>query len=296
MLNLTLFTMILAASISAEPSATVIVRVNNVPITTADLDFAASQQSIPSERRAESDPQLLEQLIDRQLIRGFLSARKIQPLAEDLDQQIGRAEQLIRKRGDDPKELLKKLGYTPERLKSELGLPLAWQVYSRKTISPAEIKKEFEEHKAEFDGTQVHVHQIFLKVPKPQSDADLADKKSKLAQIRDQIVKGELTFAEAARKISEAPTREQGGDVGLVGWRGKLPPQVTQAAFALKVNEISQPVASPFGVHLLLVSERHPGELSLEDVRRDLLDRLSQALWVKVVAEERSKARIERIQ
>ena len=280
----------LASVFLADESATIVVKVNGTAITAADVNFAAPQQSVPVEERTQSDPKLVERLIDRQLIRSFLASKKIEPPAEDLQFQIARAEALIRKGGEDPKVLLEKLGYTPERLKSELGLTLAWQVYARKAVTPAQIKAHYEQYRQEFDGTQVRASQIFLKLPQPASDEEKVARSEKLTEIRRQIVANKLSFAEAAKRYSEAPTKNQGGDVGLFGYRGKLPAVVSQA-----VNDISEPVVSQFGVHLIQVTERHPGDFSLEDVRPVIIDRLSQQLWTETVEKERATAKIERV-
>jgi parvulin-like peptidyl-prolyl isomerase len=285
----------IALVFSRDESTTILVKVNGTAITAGDVNFAASQQGILEENRSQSEPKLIERLIDRQLIRSFLAAKKIEPPAEDLQFQIARAEALIRKGGEDPKALLEKLGYTPERLKSELGLTLAWQVYARKTVTPMQIKAHYEQFRQEFDGTQVRASQIFLKLPQPASDEEKAAASGKLNEIRRQILANKLSFAEAAKRFSEAPTKNQGGDVGLFGFRGKLPASVSQAAFGLKVNDISEPVVSTFGVHLIQVTERHPGDFSLEDVRPVIIDRLSQQLWSETVEQQRLDAKIERL-
>lgn len=284
----------LVAFFSVDQSAVVLVRVNGTAITAGDVDFAATQQGLSKEERPQADPKLIEQLVERQLIRAFLASQKVQPIADELQYQIDRAEELIRKRGEDPKKLLAKLGYTPDRLKSELGLPLAWKIYARQTITDQQIKEYFGQHRQELDGTQLRGSQIFLKLSKPQSESELAEKKEKLSNLRREILAGTTSFAGAAKAHSEAPTRENGGDLGLFGWRGKLPGTVSQAAFGLKVNEISDPIVSPFGVHLIQVTERHPGDFSLEDVRPVIMETLSQQLWKTTVEKQRSTAKIER--
>lgn len=283
----------LSALFSADPKTTVVVKVGKADITQADVDFLAMQMGLSGDERAQMESKLVDQLVERQLIRAFLASRRVEPVADDLQHQIARAEELIRKRGDDPKTLLAKLGYTPERLKRELGLPLAWQVYVRQTVKPEQIKKYFADHKQELDGTQLRARQIFVKVAKPPQEADVAAKKQKLAEIRRDIEGGKIAFADAAKDHSEAPSAETGGDVGLFGWRGKLPAEVSEAAFALKVNEISEPIVSPFGVHLIQLTERHPGEFSLEDARPEILERFSQELWKSTVESERSKVKLK---
>lgn len=283
----------LVAILTADPKPVAVAKVNGTNITRADLDFAVSQNGIPAEDRAQAEPRLIQQLIDRQLIRAFLASKKIEPVADELQYQIAKAEDAIKKRGEDPQKLLAKIGYTPERLKSELGLPIAWQVYARQSILSPQIKAYFQEHRQELDGTQVRASQIFLKRTTTADDAEIDAKKRKLGELRQSIVDKMRSFADAAKQFSEAPSRENGGDVGLFGWRGKLPSAVSHAAFALKVEEISQPIVSPFGVHLILVTERHPGDLSLEDVRPVIMEQLAQQLWTETVTKLRATAKIE---
>lgn len=280
---------------AGEP-ARVVVKVNGTAITEGDVDFIATTRQLKPEQRAEQESKLIDELVDRQLVREFLARRKISAPADELGFQIQQAEDAIKKHGDDPVTLLSKLGYTPERLKTELGLPLAWQAYVRQTVTLPQTKEYFETHRAELDGTQLRARQIFLKLPPNPTEADQAAKRSQLKDLRSQIESGKLTFADAARKHSESPSKDQGGDVGLFGARGKLPTPVTRAAFGLKVNELSEPIVSTFGVHLIQVTERLPGDLSLEDVRSEIISKLSDQLWADTVRNERKSAKIERVQ
>ena len=283
-----------AVFLGADDAARVVVTVNGTAITAGDVGFMAATRQVKPADLAEREPKLVEELIDRQLIREFLAKRKFAAPADELAFQIQRAEDAIRKHGDDPIALLPKLGYTPERLKSELGLPLAWQAYVRHTVTLPQTKDYFEQHRAELDGTQLRARQIFLKLPPKPTDADVTAKTNRLKDLRSQIASGKISFAEAAKRHSESPAKDQGGDVGTFGFRGKLPSPVTRAAFALKVNDISEPVVSTFGVHLIQVTERMPGDLSLEDVRPQILERLSEQLWADTVSRERKTAKIER--
>ncbi|MBS0201370.1 MAG: peptidylprolyl isomerase [Planctomycetes bacterium] len=283
-----------AAILGVDDATRVVVTVNGTAITAGDVEFAATTRQVKAEERAAREPKLIEELIDRQLIREYLAKRKITAPDEDLAFQIRLAEDAIRKHGDDPAILLPKLGYTPERLKSELSLPLAWQYYARHTITLPQTKEYFDQHRAELDGTRLRARQIFLKLPTRPTDADVAARSNRLKELKAQVTAGKISFADCARMNSESPSKEQGGDVGYFGPRGKLPTPVTQAAFALKVNDLSDPIVSAFGVHLLQVTERIPGDLSLEDVRPQIMERLSEQLWAEAIQTERKTAKIER--
>ena len=84
-----------------------------------------------------------------------------------------------------------------------------------------------------------------------------------------------------------------GGDVGFFSFRGKMPVAFTSVAFALKVGEVSEPFVTQFGTHLVTVTERKPGTLSLEDVRPQVLTQISGKMWNETVAQERGKVKIE---
>ena len=71
-----------------------------------------------------------------------------------------------------------------------------------------------------------------------------------------------------------------------------VPAPVSAAAFALKPGELSAPIRSTLGVHLVQVTARQPGELSLEDARPAIVQVLGEQLWVQTVKTLRAKAKI----
>ena len=78
-------------------------------------------------------------------------------------------------------------------------------------------------------------------------------------------------FAALAREFSDDfATRQAGGDTGLFH-RGQMSPTFEEAAFALKIGEISDPVETPFGVHIIKLEERRNEELLVLDDIRDQL-------------------------
>jgi len=105
-----------------------------------------------------------------------------------------------------------------------------------------------------------------------------------------------ITFADAAKKYSICPTAPKGGELGVIGRRdGVVDEAVAQAAFALKVGEISQPVETDYGVHLVRVAERKAGtpvtfekvsdlvrECYAGDVRQSLVAVLRQKATIQV--------------
>jgi peptidyl-prolyl cis-trans isomerase C len=74
-------------------------------------------------------------------------------------------------------------------------------------------------------------------------------------QIRKDILEGNGTFEEYARVYSKCPSGQNGGDLGYFK-RGQMVPQFEVAAFNLPVGEISKPIWTQFGWHLIKVTDR----------------------------------------
>jgi hypothetical protein len=92
-----------------------------------------------------------------------------------------------------------------------------------------------------------------------------------MEQLRARIVDGGEDFAELARQYSEDPgSAPRGGDLGFFG-RGQMARAFEDAAFSLETGQVSEPVRTRFGFHLIRVDERRTP--SIEEVRRDVIDR-----------------------
>ncbi|MCE2931016.1 MAG: peptidylprolyl isomerase [Vampirovibrionales bacterium] len=81
----------------------------------------------------------------------------------------------------------------------------------------------------------------------------LVDSEEQAVNLREEIVAGK-EFAEVARTVSKCPSGRNGGDLGFFG-RGRMVPEFDQAAFTQPVGEISEPIKTQFGYHLLVVTE-----------------------------------------
>lgn len=72
-------------------------------------------------------------------------------------------------------------------------------------------------------------------------------------QYRQEIVSGQSSFEDIAKKASQCPSGRAGGDLGFFG-RGQMVPEFDQAVFSLPVGEVSEPVKTNFGWHLIKVT------------------------------------------
>ena len=104
---------------------------------------------------------------------------------------------------------------------------------------------------------QTHVRHILLRAREGLSEAEARER---LMRLRERIVGG-ADFAELARLHSEDASAQKGGDLGWVA-AGDTVPEFERAMNALQVLQVSQPVQTPFGWHLVQVVERRSDELS----------------------------------
>jgi peptidyl-prolyl cis-trans isomerase SurA len=112
--------------------------------------------------------------------------------------------------------------------------------------------------------TQTHARHILIKLSAVMTDAEA---RQKLEEIRQRIVSGQAKFEDMARQYSQDSTASQGGDLGWLN-PGQTVPAFEQAMDKLKPGEISQPIVSPFGWHLIEVIARRQHDAT-EEVRRN---------------------------
>lgn len=281
-----------AASDQSTAADTPLVLVNGKAVTQADLETAFLVRGVPPERQAALRRAMLDRLVDERLIGEFLQRRRVKPNEAALDAQVDRILALIHRRGEEPDEFLARLGMDRQQIREQLSLPIAWESYAREVIVSAEIEAYFQMHRRELDGTQVRARHILLKVPEDAPEAACEEAVTRLENLRREIEAGHRSFNDAARDVSQAPSASQGGDVGFFAHRGTMSAAFADAAFRLKPGEVSQPIRTNAGVHLIEVTDERPGQLSFEDVRSTVFDRLAGELWDKQVSAERATATI----
>tara|TARA_B100001540_G_scaffold310934_1_gene329503 strand:+ start:501 stop:1427 length:927 start_codon:yes stop_codon:yes gene_type:complete len=116
-----------------------------------------------------------------------------------------------------------------------------------------------------------------------------------LQAVRDRLDEGE-SFADLAREYSEDGSAERGGNLGLFQ-RGKMDRDFERAAFALQnPGDVSEPVKTAFGYHLILLQERRPAEkIPFEEVKPAIIEQLqtdlSDQVWQDKVVRLRSQGK-----
>ena len=117
---------------------------------------------------------------------------------------------------------------------------------------------------------QTKAKHILIKTTQVVSD-EIAQQK--LAQIRERLVEGKESFADLARRFSNDSSAPQGGDLGWLN-PGETVPPFEKAMNGLKAGEVSQPVQTQFGWHLIVVDDRRTQDMAEQLERNQVRQRL----------------------
>lgn len=154
-----------------------------------------------------------------------------------------------------------------------------------------EAKAYYEEHKDEFKVDEMaKARHILIKAA---TEEEFKAAEERIKEIAAEINAGDKTFEQAAIDYSDCPSNMQGGDLGLFG-KGQMVPEFEEAVFNMNAGEISEPVKTQFGYHLIKVEERHEAGVSpFEEVAMEIINNLSQMKQLKAyedkIAELREK-------
>jgi len=231
--------------------------------------------------------QVLAEIIDRRLVLAYARRTGTGARPEQIDAALQAiSAQLAAEKRSLAGELAKR-GITEADLRRQLAWNLTWPKYLARYATEARLEQHFAAHRPEFDGSEVSVKHVLLALP-PDAGAGAFDELVRRAEaIRREIESGELKFEEAVRRYSSGPSREQGGRLGYIARHGSMVESFSRAAFSLGPGQISRPVATPFGVHLIRVDEIKPGKRQLADVAEQVEDSLARELMRKLAEHER---------
>jgi peptidyl-prolyl cis-trans isomerase D len=152
---------------------------------------------------------------------------------------------------------------------------------TKKSISDADVRTYFNNHKDEFAGVG-RAYLSLVMIPRTVTAGDSATAKAKAQSLRDQIVKGAKFEDVAKRESADTLSGAKGGDLGAAPKTAYVP-EFAKAADALKPGEISGPVLSPDGYHIIRLDSRKGDTLSLHHI------------LVPIQASDSASARVDRM-
>jgi peptidyl-prolyl cis-trans isomerase D len=132
------------------------------------------------------------------------------------------------------------------------------------TVSDADVRAYYDSHKKELERPGRAVVSI-LSIPRVVSAADSAAVRARALALRDEIMKGAKFEDVAKRESADTISGAQGGSLGR-GPRGRFVEAFEKAAFALTPGQVSEPVETQFGVHLIKVDEKKADTIAVRHI------------------------------
>jgi peptidyl-prolyl cis-trans isomerase SurA len=238
--------------------------VNEEVITLGEVEAAAQpflEQNNTDEKKAALYKDILDQLISERLLSQQVKDANITVSDEDVDAAV---QDILKRNKISMEELqaaLDQNGTSMSKYREDLKTQLVRlkvvneKVRQRVVIPDAEIKAEFEKRtQNEKKEVVVHIRHIFFRWGESPDPTERQRVLARAQEARKRVVGGEA-FDKVAKEISEGPTAASGGDLGEIGEKGLLP-ELARALVGVKEQEVTQPIETANGVHVVQLLER----------------------------------------
>ncbi|MBS7541089.1 peptidylprolyl isomerase [Ancylobacter lacus] len=263
------------AATTAAPAATgddpVLATVNGVALRKSDLAVAEDELG------ASLPPQLTGPARDEYVL-GFLI--DMTALA-----QAAEAEKLA-----EGAEFQRQLDFAKKRILMQAALNQA----TKAAITDEVMKKTYEDAlKQQKPEEEVHARHILFRAD-PKDEKASAAAKAKAEEVEAKLKKGD-DFATLAKQLTEDPSgKETGGDLGFFT-QDQMVPEFATVAFKLKPGEVSEPVKTQFGWHVIKVEEKRQKPLpTFDEVKPQIQQFLVQKAQAELVQKTRDAAKVEK--
>ncbi len=275
----------------------VVATINGDRITRGDLINFLSRYPIPPVDREQVYRDAVETLINTRLIGQFLARQKIPVPAAKVEAAVAQLERDLKSDGRELQAALHESRVTMEDLRKEYLDRITWVEYLNRKATDAELKKFAAGHKDLISGTQVRASHIYILVPDNAAPAEKEKTRRKLLAIKQDIVDKKISFADAANKFSEDPanSKGEGGDIGYFALTDGVVEEFASAAFALRPGEISDPIETVHGLHVITVTDRKEGNpVDFEKQKPYILQIYAADLQKQILTVERKNAEQKR--
>ncbi len=286
------------SSDAVENESDIIAIVNDEKIIRKDFD-----KRLDVFRRLSKDVtrpvkmQVIDQLTKKILLKQFVETQDIEVGNEETQQELEKIKYFLKNNPSNTdkslEEILETQGSSVAELEEEIKRTLALSKYLEKNVSVDDKKNYFDANKDAFNGARVKASHVLIDTRGMKTEPELEEAKKMIEVIKMEIDKG-ANFDEMAKKYSNCPSAEKGGDIGFFQRKGSIVEEFAEVAFGMDAGEISDPVKTQFGYHIIMVTEKEAGQdISYEEVT-DMVDFVYMQMKTESILKELyEKAKIE---
>jgi peptidyl-prolyl cis-trans isomerase C len=276
----------------------VVATVNGDPITRGEVINFLSRVPVPPGDEKDTYRYAIELLANNLLIKQFLTKSRIVVTDAELNAKISEIEKRLEATENRKLSVaLAEASTSIAEFKDKLAPQIGWEKYVNAVATDTNLKKFADDNKDLFSRTQVKASHILLLIAENAPAATKDAIKARLVELKKQIEAGTMTFADAANKFSEDDankTSPNGGDLGYFVRKGQFIEKFAAAAFAMQKGQISDPVETEYGLHLIQVTDRKAGQTFDPIANRALvLNQYRSDLEERVVNSGRKTAKID---
>lgn len=300
-----------------DPRTEIVAKVAGLNITREALDTAVNNlmpivtyhQAVSSERLKGIQKKALENLINGELMYKYARENKLDSVdKKEIDKQVKDLKKRLPK-GDTLEKVLKRSNMTLDELKAEFKKDIVvvrlsktkteeFKKTAEATVNEAFMRDYYKKNLDKFkEPEKIHLRSILVKADPSGGQKVWNESQKKAAEIAKLAREGK-DFAKLAEERSEDPFAKKGGDMGWAH-QGSLFPEIEAAAAKLKQGEISDPVMTIYGFHVLKVEDRQPSvqkkfeELNLKNLESELEKKEHKRLWDEWLDGLKKKAKVE---
>ncbi len=276
---------------------TVLATVDGTSVLAEDVRNLYLQFNIAPEARAEVYNDIVGILVNNQLLLQYLDRIDVRVGDQEIDTRIEQLREQLKANNTDLATEMSNSNTSEQELRQELRNQARIQTFLEARTTDQELADYVDRNRDIFDNNQVRARHILIKLESDSNDEQKADMQKRLAYLKTLIEKGDISFEEAANKYSQDDGNIQtqnGGDLGTFPIRGRYIEEFSEIAFGLESGQISDPVETPFGLHLIKVEERIAGQpRPFEEIKPLARQLLAEEIMEQVVEEQRGRAQID---
>jgi peptidyl-prolyl cis-trans isomerase SurA len=292
----TIFTIIIAflsllpaaAPCLADKISGIAATVNDDVITLADtekeakqaLDEAAKGGAVSGEARKQVLKDAIGRLVDKKLVEQKIRELNIRIPDEEIRQAIDDVKKQNKLSQEALVSALAAQGLTFDGYKSQLREQLerlrlvSQEVRAKVVVSDQEMQDYYEQNASTWrEEESYRARHIFFRLPKTASQQESDEIFARATAVRKEALAG-ADFAKLAERESQDPSAKDGGSLGLFR-KSDMIPELQQALEKLRPSEVSEPVRTPVGVHIVKLEERVPAkQKTFDEVRGEIEEKL----------------------
>src|SRR5262249_26217624 len=216
--------------------------VNGEKVLVGEVKKILEQRPYPLTLSEEQKKQLrhaaLDVLIEDVLMRQYLSKYVPKVNQADFNKEVQELTDALKKQNKTIEMFLKESGQTQEQLSRDIVARLQWKTLLQSFCPEDKAKAYYSENKLFFDKIFVRASHILIKVDE-KATKDQVDKAAQVLLIwRKEILDGKVKFEDVAKKFSDCPSKEKGGDIGQFPYKFVVLPEFSKTAYAMEIGQI----------------------------------------------------------